>query len=58
MTKSEQREVYKLLNWLSLNQPEVTEMVERGFNTLVRSARTDKSKTELLSLMISYNLLK
>lgn len=58
MTKSEQREVTKLLNWLSLNQPEVTEMVVRGFHTLVRSATTRKSQTELLGLMTAHNLIK
>ena len=56
MTKSEQREVTRLLGWLSLNQPEVKEMVVRGFHTLVRSARTRKSQTELLGIMEAHKI--
>ena len=46
MTKSEQREVEKLQRWWALGGSD--EIVARGLAVLFRSARTERSRSEIL----------
>jgi hypothetical protein len=46
MTKSENREMEKLLRWYAMGGAD--DIVARGLSVLFRSARTEKSRTEIL----------
>lgn len=47
MTKSEQKEIDKLQRWWSMGGAD--DIVARGLAVLFRSARTEKSRAEILS---------
>ena len=53
MTKSETREVTKLETYLELGHPDI---VARSLSALIRAARTDKSKRDLLALAEAWNM--
>ena len=53
MTKSETREVTKLETYLKLGHPDI---VARSLSALIRAARTDKSKRDLIALAEAWNM--
>jgi hypothetical protein len=53
MTKSETREVTKLETYLELGYADI---VARSLSALIRAARTDKSKRDLIALAEAWNM--
>ncbi len=53
MTKSETREVTKLETYLELGHADI---VARNLSALIRAARTDKSKRDLIALAEAWNM--
>ena len=55
MTKSEQRELDKLRGWYEMGGAD--DIVARGLSVLFRSARTEKSRAEILNWVSLMDLL-
>lgn len=55
MTKSETREITKLIAWHAANVP--ADIVARSMSALYRAARTSKSQNEILAIAVAYRLV-